>query len=167
MDRKQHDLDCLQLFLDRIKHFRETISSTDLANDPGFQSILKCEKLMEEGSYSMTKAVSYLQGLLLSCAVRTLDVNNPLRETRARIKEPIGSPDAILRFTAGLTLGVNLDCTLENLDDTSDVFVMVIKTNFPSKEFQIEENFNTEITRIYWCHQKIFSVNSQYLLEFL
>ena len=131
MDRKQHDLDCLQLFLDRIRHFRETISSTDLANDTGFQSILKCEKLLEEGSYSMTKAVSYLQNLLLNCAVKTLEVENPLREIRAKITEPVGSSDTVLRFTAGLTLGVNVDCTLENIDDTSDVFVMVIRTLCP------------------------------------
>ena len=62
MNRKQHDLDCLQLFLDRIRRFRESISSVDTATDTGLQSILRCEKLLEEGSYSMTKAVSYLQG---------------------------------------------------------------------------------------------------------
>ena len=130
MDRKQHDLDCLQLFLDRIRYFRESISLTDVANDPGYQSILKCEKILEEGSYSMTKAVSYLQGLLLNCALKPLDVENPLRVVKATITEPLGSSDTILRFTAGLVLGVHLDCTLENLDDTSDVFVMVINSDF-------------------------------------
>ena len=129
MDRKQHDLDCLQLFLDRIRDFRESISSTDLANDPGFQSILKCEKLLEEGSYSMTKAVSYLQGLLLNCTVKTLNVENSLREIKTKIEEPYGHSDTVLRFTAGLTLGINVDCTLENLDDTSNVFIMVSKAN--------------------------------------
>lgn len=127
MDRKQHDLDCLQLFLGRIRNFRESISSADVANEPSFQSILKCEKLLEDGSYSMTKAVSYLQGILLNCTVKTLAVENPLRQVKATIEEPFRSPNTTIRFTAGLTLGINIDCTLHNLDDTSNVFVLVSK----------------------------------------
>lgn len=132
MDRKQHDLDCLQIFLGRIKHFRESISSAGIANSSSFQSILKCEKLLDEGSFSMTKAVSYLQGLLLNCTLKILDVENPLREKKATIEEPFSSSDTIIRFTAGLILGIHVDCTLHNLDDTSDVFVMVSESRFSS-----------------------------------
>ena len=97
----------------------------ETSNDTGLQSILRCEKLLEEGSYSMTKAVSNLQGLLLNCSVRSINVENPMREVRAVINEPDGSSDAALRFTAGLTLGVHFDSCIENLDDTSNVFIQV------------------------------------------
>eukprot|EP00794_Sanderia_malayensis_P010994 gene10994-12157_t len=126
MDRKQHDLDCLQLFLRRIRHFRESMTAVGTTHDTGLQSILRCEQLLEEASYSMTKAVSNLQGLLLNCLIRPINVENPLREIKATINEPDGSSDAALKFTAGLTLGINLDAVIENVDDTSNVFIQVI-----------------------------------------
>ncbi len=136
MDRKQHDLDCLQLFLQRIRHFRESISGVEIADDTGLQAILRCEKLLEEGSYSMTGAVSNLQGLLLNCLIRFINVENPLREVKAVMNEPSGNSDAVIRFTAGLTLGVNVDASIENLDDTSNVYIQVFVGDFRGTDYK-------------------------------
>ena len=127
MERKQQELDSLQLFLDRIRHFREDVRSLADTDHIGLETVLNCEKLLEEKSYSMAEVLSYLQNLFLTCPVKVVCSENHLRESKAIITEPTGSSDNPLRFVSGLTLGVNLHANLENVEDTSNVYVQVYK----------------------------------------
>ena len=72
--------------------------------------------------------VDHLQSLVSSCQPPPLALENQLRQASAVINEPQGGSDNPLRFTAGLTLGVDVDADITNVMHTSQVYIQVSYT---------------------------------------
>lgn len=69
--------------------------------------------------------VDHLQSLVSSHQSPPLALENQLRQASAVINEPHGGSDNPLRFTAGLTLGVDVDADIINVMHTSQVYIQV------------------------------------------
>jgi hypothetical protein len=69
--------------------------------------------------------VDHLQSLVSNYQPPPLTLENQLRQASAVINEPQGGSDNPLRFTAGLTLGVDVDADITNVMHTSQVYIQV------------------------------------------
>jgi hypothetical protein len=73
--------------------------------------------------------VDHLQSLVSGYRPPPLALENQLRQASAVINEPQGGSDNPLRFTAGLTLGVDVDADITNVMHTSQVYIQVSYRN--------------------------------------
>lgn len=69
--------------------------------------------------------VDHVQSLVNTYQLRALVLENQLRQAEAVMNEPQGGSDNPLRFTAGLTLGIDVDAEITNIASTSQVYVQV------------------------------------------
>ncbi|XP_028400177.1 integrator complex subunit 4-like isoform X2 [Dendronephthya gigantea] len=80
--------------------------------------------------------VDHLQSLVGSYQLRPLVLENQLRRASAVMNEPQGGCDNPIRFTAGLTLGVDVDADITNVVCTSQVFIQVVFPDFTRQLFK-------------------------------
>ncbi|CAB3996489.1 Hypothetical predicted protein [Paramuricea clavata] len=80
--------------------------------------------------------VDHLQSLVSSYQPPPLALENQLRQASAVINEPQGGSDNPLRFTAGLTLGVDIDADITNVMHTSQVYIQVVFPDFSRQLFK-------------------------------
>ena len=69
--------------------------------------------------------VDYLTSLVTQYQLPDLRLDNQLRQAEAVVNKPQGGSDNPLRFTAGLTLGVDVDAEITNITNITNVYVQV------------------------------------------
>ena len=112
-------------FLVRVKAFNRFISNHDVTIDHLSEAMVSFRGFFESNVTNTSSVADYLQQIVLRHSVTPLDIGNHLRQATAVLNEPRGGSDNPFCFTAGLTLGVNVDAEFDNVCDPSLVRVQV------------------------------------------
>ncbi|CAG0888864.1 unnamed protein product [Darwinula stevensoni] len=89
---------------------------------------------MPEESADVAQSASNLEELLLRAPPVVLRLQSQVREAVATIYEPSGEAEVPLKFTAGLILGVPLDCEVSNV---TEVGALRICVKYPDRSFHL------------------------------
>ncbi|XP_006820031.1 integrator complex subunit 4-like, partial [Saccoglossus kowalevskii] len=122
MDRNKADIQSLQLcqiYLNKLNHLQRYLSMSEITADNFTQSVFSEMHKLESSKPGII--MKFLQPLLMHHSVPALTLSNQLRRAKAIITEPSGESDNHMKFTAGLTLNINVDCILENIQDTQNI----------------------------------------------
>lgn len=115
-----------QSFLARIKHYSAILGTSGTKLDAFSEALLSFQDFFEANITKPSLIADHLQSIVLQRTISLLDLTTHLKESSAILTEPQGGSENPLSFTAGLTLGINVDATLENIADPSCVRVQVI-----------------------------------------
>lgn len=94
------------------------------------QSLGSFQDFVESNITNPFVIVDHLQSLVTSYQEPPLTLENQVRQASAVINEPQGGSDNPLRFTAGLTLGVDVDADIKNVMHISQVYIQVSRFCF-------------------------------------
>ncbi|XP_070538096.1 integrator complex subunit 4-like [Ptychodera flava] len=126
MERNKGEAESLQLcetFLARLNELQRYLSLSEIQPDPFTQAIFSEMHKLESSKSGII--MKFLQPLLLHHNIPALTLSNQLRRAKAVVTEPAGGSDNPLKFTAGLTLGLNVDCIIENIQDIQNIQIQI------------------------------------------
>lgn len=112
-------------FLTRIKTFSNFINAENINTDAFCAEVVSFPSFFESNITNPSGVVDYVQSIILSHEVPLLELSASLSQASAVLNEPRGGSDNPLCFSAGLTLGVNVEAILENVPDVAKVRVQV------------------------------------------
>lgn len=112
-------------FLARLRCHRKFDGIGNRNNESLIRTLGSFQDFVEYNITNPLVIVDYLHSLVSGYRVPALVLENQLRQTEAVISEPQGGSDNPLRFTAGLTLGVDVNAEITNITHTSQVYVQV------------------------------------------
>lgn len=112
-------------FLNRIKTFSNFINTENINTDAFCAEVVSFPGFFESNITNPAGVVDYIQSIMLSHEVPCLELHSSLSQASAVLNEPRGGSDNPLCFSAGLTLGVNVEAILENVPDATKVKVQV------------------------------------------
>lgn len=112
-------------FLSRIKTFSHFINTENINTDAFCAEVVSFPSFFESNITNPSGVVDYVQSIMLSHEVACLESTGSLRQASAVLNEPRGGSDNPLCFSAGLTLGINVEAVLENIEDATKVRVQV------------------------------------------
>ena len=112
-------------FLMRIKTFSNFINEENIHTDAFSAAVVSFPSFFESNITNPSEVMNYVHSIVLSYQVAQLQLANSLHQASAVINEPHGGSDNPLCFSAGLTLGINVEAVLENVGDASKVRVQV------------------------------------------
>ena len=110
----------------RIKSFANFLNTQDAMSDPFIETMLSFPNFFEANITKPLSIAEYLLSVISSHHVPCLELGSHVRQASAVLTEPDGRSDNPLCFTAGLTLGINIDASLENIAEPGNVRVQVI-----------------------------------------
>ncbi|XP_073255045.1 integrator complex subunit 4-like [Porites lutea] len=113
-------------FLMRIKTFSNFINEENIHTDAFSAAVVSFPSFFESNITNPSEVMNYVHSIVLSYHVAQLQLTNSLHQASAVINEPHGGSDNPLCFSAGLTLGINVEAVLENVGDASKVRVQVV-----------------------------------------
>ncbi|PFX32501.1 integrator complex subunit 4-like [Stylophora pistillata] len=113
-------------FLTRIKTFSNFINTENINTDAFCAEVVSFPGFFESNITNPSGVVDYVQSIMLSHEVPWLELHSSLSQASAVLNEPRGSSDNPLCFSAGLTLGINVEAMLENVPDARKVRVQVV-----------------------------------------
>ncbi|XP_048588029.1 integrator complex subunit 4 isoform X2 [Nematostella vectensis] len=123
-----------QSFLSRVKHFSSFLRRCGAAMDDFCESIMSFQTFFESNITKPAVIAEYLQTIVLTRRPAPLQISSMLRESRAVMAEPQGGSENPRSFSAGLTLGIDIDAMLEDLPDPSNLRIQVV---FPDMRRQL------------------------------
>jgi len=129
------NIDMWDPLLQRLQKFRSYMTSTSSVTDQ-LGKVIELQDAVELNISSVATLFGLIQEFFLSYSFDPLQIENRLRQSMARINEPKGNSDNPLRFCAGLVLSVDVDATLENVDDVSNIYIKVM---YPDKTVQFHK----------------------------
>lgn len=112
-------------FLMRIKTFSNFINVENINTDAFCAAVVSFPSFFESNITNPSGVMDYIHSIMLSHQVPSLQLTTSLRQASAVLNEPRGGSDNPLSFSAGLTLGINVEAMLESVADTSKVRVQV------------------------------------------
>ena len=112
-------------FLMRIKTFSNFINEENIHTDAFSAAVVSFPSFFESNITNPSEVMNYVHSIVLSYQVAQLQFTNSLHQASAVMNEPHGGSDNPLCFSAGLTLGINVEAVLENVGDASKVRVQV------------------------------------------
>jgi len=112
-------------FLTRIKTFSHFINTENINTDAFCAEVVSFPSFFESNITNPSGVVDFVQSIMLSHEVPSLELTGSLRQACAVLNEPRGGSDNPLCFSAGLTLGINVEAVLENVADATNVRVQV------------------------------------------
>lgn len=113
-------------FLMRIKAFANFINAENICADAFCEAIIFFPSFFESNITNPSVVMDYIHSVTLSHQVASLQLTSSLRQASAVLNEPRGGSDNPLCFSAGLTLGINVEAILENVSDAAKVRVQVM-----------------------------------------
>lgn len=113
-------------FLNRIKTFSNFINTENINTDAFCAEVVSFPGFFESNITNPAGVVDYIQSIMLSHEVPCLELHSSLSQASAVLNEPREGSDNPLCFSAGLTLGVNVEAILENVPDATKVKVQVV-----------------------------------------
>ncbi|XP_067037062.1 integrator complex subunit 4-like [Acropora muricata] len=113
-------------FLMRIKAFANFINAENICADAFCEAIIFFPSFFESNITNPSVVMDYIHSVMLSHQVASLQLTSSLRQASAVLNEPRGGSDNPLCFSAGLTLGINVEAILENVSDAAKVRVQVM-----------------------------------------
>lgn len=113
-------------FLMRIKAFANFINAENICADAFCKAIIFFPSFFESNITNPSVVMDYIHSVTLSHQVASLQLTSSLRQASAVLNEPRGGSDNPLCFSAGLTLGINVEAILENVSDAAKVRVQVM-----------------------------------------
>lgn len=113
-------------FLMRIKAFANFINAESICADAFCEAIIFFPSFFESNITNPSVVMDYIHSVTLSHQVASLQLTSSLRQASAVLNEPRGGSDNPLCFSAGLTLGINVEAILENVSDAAKVRVQVM-----------------------------------------
>lgn len=114
-----------EAFLTRIKTFSNFINTENVNTDAFCAAVISFPSFFESNITNPSGVMDYVQSVMLSHQVASLQLTTGLRQASAVLNEPRGGSDNPLCFSAGLTLGINVEAMLENVADATKVRVQV------------------------------------------
>lgn len=115
--------------LARIRSQNKLHGSGELNDESLIRTLGTFQNFVECNITKPLVIVDHLQSLVSSYQPPALKLENQLRQASAVINEPQGRSDNPLRFTAGLTLGVDVHADITNVMHTSQVYIQVSDTS--------------------------------------
>lgn len=112
-------------FLTRIKTFSNFINAENILTDAFCAAVVSFPSFFESNITNPSGVMDYVHSIMLSHQVASLQLTGSLRQASAVLSEPRGGSDNPLFFSAGLTLGINVEAMLENVEDATKVRVQV------------------------------------------
>ena len=109
----------------RIKTFSHFINTENINTDAFCAEVVSFPSFFESNITNPSGVVDFVQSIMLSHEVPSLELTGSLRQACAVLNEPRGGSDNPLCFSAGLTLGINVEAVLENVADATNVRVQV------------------------------------------
>ena len=119
----------------RIKAFANFINAENICADAFCEAIIFFPSFFESNITNPSVVMDYIHSVMLSHQVASLQLTSSLRQASAVLNEPRGGSDNPLCFSAGLTLGINVEAILENVSDAAKVRVQVHRTCIVSVYF--------------------------------
>lgn len=113
-------------FLMRIKAFANFINAENICADAFCEAIIFFPSFFESNITNPSVVMDYIHSVTLSHQVASLKLTSSLLQASAVLNEPRGGSDNPLCFSAGLTLGINVEAILENVSDAAKVRVQVM-----------------------------------------
>lgn len=115
-------------FFKRINKFKEHVSTSSSTSDR-YNSVFALQEAVEQNLSSVTTLLDLLQKFFRGQPI-SLKIENRLRQATARIMEPTNNVDNPIRFSAGLTLAVDVVAWLKNIDNVGNIFIKVYSYNY-------------------------------------
>ncbi|XP_077987926.1 integrator complex subunit 4-like [Glandiceps talaboti] len=126
MNRNKGELEPLHLcekYLNRLNELQRYLSLSEIPPDSFSQAIFSEMHKLESSKPGII--MKFLQPLLLHHHIPALTLSNQLKRASAVVTEPAGGSDNPQKFTAGLTLGLNVDCVIENVQDVQNIQLQI------------------------------------------